>query len=192
MYIVITLLIIIYILSVRIGGRNMSKRIIGFLISDKFIISTVIVTIFLFSWFWISYNRPINIDYKYNGIKYQAGNLQSEEPINIEIKGKYLRQLFVDNVEFYGVIKVGDKAFDYNPVIFNRYGMGQFDPYGMMFISDKFEILTIEILEPDQNGGRSWSPQDGWLISAPCNNRVKAVEISNTLEKRLFKNLVIK
>jgi hypothetical protein len=170
----------------------MKKPMIDFLLSDKFIISTVIVAISLFTWFWIAYNEPSYIELKYNGIKYQAGNMQSAEPINIEIKGKYVKQLFIKDVEFYGTIKVGEKAYTYNPIAFNRDKMGSLEPLGMIFITDKFEKLTIELPEPNQHGGRTWSWQNGWLISAPCTDRKGAVEISNLLEERLFKGLVIK
>ena len=169
----------------------MKKRIIDFLLSDKVIIITLIVSISLFTWFWISYDQSRDVEYKYNGIKYLAGNLQSAEPINIEIKGKYVKQLFVENVDFYGTIKVGENAYNYNPITFNKYKMGSLEPYGMIYISDGFEKLTIEILEPNQYGGRSFSYRNGWLISAPCNDRKEAVEVSNALIQRLYKGLVI-
>jgi hypothetical protein len=61
----------------------------------------------------------------------------------------------------------------------------------MIYISDKFDKLTIEILESKQNGGYSFSYRNGWLISAPCNSRKEAIEISNALLKRLYKGVVI-
>lgn len=64
--------------------------------------------------------------------------------------------------------------------------------YGMIFIGGMFEKLTIEIDEPDGSGGYSWSGKNGWMISAPCNNRAEAVEVSNMLIQKLHKDLVIK
>jgi hypothetical protein len=78
----------------------------------------------------------------YNGIKYQAGNPQSVEPVNIEIKGKYIKELFVKEVEFFGTIKIGEKVFSCSPIVLNRDKMGQLESYGMIYISDKFRKLT--------------------------------------------------
>jgi len=169
----------------------LKKHAIDFLLSGKVIITTFVVALCLYTWIYISYNQPEHIEYKYNGIKYQAGNPQNVETINIEIKGKYVKELFVKEVEFFGTIKVGEKVFSCNPIKFNRDKMGELKSYGTIYVSDEFEKLTIEILEPTHNGGYSFSLRKGWLISAPCNSRKEAIEISNALMKRLYKGLVI-
>lgn len=170
----------------------MKKYIVNFLQSTYGIFIILAVIIWLPTWFYMSYTSPIDIQYKYNGIKYQAENLQIAQPINIEVKGKYVKELFNKNVEFDGTIKVGDKIFT-GPLGFNKYGMTSLElgneHYGMIFISDLFQNLTIEIHEADQNGAYSWS---GWMVSAPCNERKEAVEISNILEQKLHRSLIIK
>lgn len=141
----------------------------------------------------IPMESPKNIEYKYDGIKYQAGNLQSSEPIRIEINGKYVKKVFSAYVDFEGTIKVGEEVFN-GPIRFNKYKMGPLGEgyYGMIFIKGIFEKLTIEIHEPDANGVYSWSGMDGWLISAPCTNRAEAVAVSNELIGKLYKPLIIK
>lgn len=169
----------------------MKKCISNFLLSSKVIITTLAVTLCLYTWIYISYNKPEYIDNKYNGIKYQAGTPQSVEPINIEIKGEYVKELFVKEVEFFGTIKIGEREFICDPIKFNRDKMGELRGYGMIYISDKFEKLTIEILEPTKNGGYHFSYRNGWLISAPCTNRKEAITVSNELIQRQHKGLVI-
>lgn len=180
------------------GGRSikLKKYIVNFLQSGIGILIIFTVIVCLYTLLYISYTRPRDIQYKYNGIKYQIGNLQSAEPINIEVKGKYVKGLFGKYVEFDGTIKVGNKIFTCKPITFNKYKMSSLEssegPYGMIYIGDMFEKLTIEILEPNQNGGYSWSGENGWMISAPCNDRKEAVEISNKLIQKFYKNQVIK
>ncbi|KPU46370.1 hypothetical protein OXPF_00120 [Oxobacter pfennigii] len=55
-------------------------------------ISLVIFITFLIVfgiWIYITYTEPMEVNYKYYGIKYKAGNPQISEPIAIEISGKY-------------------------------------------------------------------------------------------------------
>jgi hypothetical protein len=169
----------------------MKRSTIDFLLSDRFILTMLGAVICLFTWFYISYNQVEYIEYKYNGIKYQAGHLQSAEPINIEVKGEYVKKLFVKEVEFYGTIKVGESVFTCDPIGFNEYKMGELESDRMMYISGRFEKLTISILEPNQYGGYSFSYRNGWMISAPCTDREDAVKISNALVQRLHRGLVI-
>lgn len=174
----------------------MKKYIVDFFKLGNGILTIFALTIFLSTWFYISYTGSRDIDIRYNGIKYQAGNLQSFEPIIIEIKGSYSKRLFSREAEFNGTIKLWERVVSDKPIKFNKYKMGVLDTddgiFGMIFISDMFEKLTIEIHESNQKGGHSWNSNNGWLISGPCNNRGEAVEISNILEQRLHRELVIK
>lgn len=184
-----------YILNEVVGGIKVRKYLKNILLSGYGILFMIVIVIFLTIYLYLSYTRPINIQYKYSGIKYQAGNLQSAEPINVEIKGKFVRELSGSYGEFIGTVKVGELIFADKPIGFNKYKMGTLysgeKQYGMIFIGDKFEKLTIEIDEPTDYG-YSWSAKNGWMISAPCNDRKKAVVISNLLEQKLHKDLIIK
>jgi hypothetical protein len=172
------------------------KYIANFVLSGYGILIIFAAVVSLSTWFYISYTSPKDIQYKYNGIKYQAGNLQSAEPINIEIKGKFKKELFDIYGEFNGAITVGEKIFTDSSIAFNKDKMGSIDTgkgqYGMIFIENMFEKLTIEIHEPDGNGGYRWNGINGWMISAPCSDRKEAVQVSNILLQKSHKGLKIK
>lgn len=173
----------------------MKKYISKLLQSELGIFIIVVITLCLITWVYMSFTQPKVIHYNYKGIKYQAKNLQVSEVIDIKVDGKYVSRLFGKYVLFDGTIKIGEKVFAGEQIAFNKYNMSTLQSddvlYGTIYISNEFKELTIEVLELDLNGGNSWSAQDGWMISAPCNNREEAVQISNMLIQRLHKNLVI-
>jgi len=70
--------------------------------------------------------------------------------------------------------------------------MGELKYYGMIYIEGMFEKLTIQIHERDSYGVYSWSGENGWIVSAPSNNRAEAVDVSNELMGKLYKGMVIK
>lgn len=179
----------------------MKKTISNFVITYKGII--LIAVTFIFIWAYISYTKPIitNIEYSYNGIKYQAGNLDYAEPISIIIKGVYTKERSSGDIIFKGDILVNGEMSvngnDGDKYVFNnessnhtiiRWG----DFRGDLFISDMFKEISIDILEPNNKGGYSFSYNNGWIISAPCNNRSEAVGISNKLIQKLVNDVVIK
>lgn len=137
-----------------------------------------------------------NIDYKYRGIKYQTGNLKYEKPINIEIKGKYVKGIFSPFDKFYGEIIVEDMVFHYSnftqqvynykkvPLILESGNKGL---YGDVFYSNVFKQITIPIREQEGSNKYSWNNRDGWLISAPCKDRKQAVELSNVLIPKQYR-----
>lgn len=164
----------------------------------NYILIFIVVLIILGTWLYMSYTSLKNIEYSYSGIKYQIGNLQSSEPINIEIKGKFSKELFGEHGnygEFNGTIKVGEKIFS-GPIKFNKDKMGSLisneKQYGMIYIEGMLEKLTIEVDQPDGNVGYTWSGRNGLLISAPCTKRAEAVEISNNLIGKIYESLDIK
>ncbi|HYE11445.1 MAG TPA: hypothetical protein VEF53_14845 [Patescibacteria group bacterium] len=179
----------------KIKLESIKKYFVSFIQSDKIIILFLSICLLSFSWFYISYNQPRDIHYRYNGIKYQAGNLEIAEPILIEVKGTYLKELFVREVEIDGFIKIGEKTFNCDKMRFSEYSMNTLQSseghFGVILMSDMLKELTVEIHEPNQYGGYSWSGQNGWLIAAPCNNRNEAIKISNMLIEKRHKGLVI-
>lgn len=131
-----------------------------------------------------------NIDYKYTGLKYQAGNLKYEEPVNVEIKGKYIKGLFNSFDRFYGEIIVDGKAFDYSDFVQEVYNYKKIPLalkpeneglYGDLFYNSIFQQITIPVREQKGNNQYGWSSTDGYLICAPCKSREQAVDISNKL-----------
>lgn len=154
----------------------------------KTLIAFIVILIFGI-WLFKVYTIK-NIDYKYNGIKYQIGNLEYEEPVNIEIRGKYVIGLFSPFDEFHGEITVGDKVFDYSDSTQEVYNYkkipltlksGSKGLYGDVFYNNVFQQITITIRAQEGSNKYSWSSRDGWLISAPCKDRKQAVELSNKL-----------
>ncbi|NMA49978.1 MAG: hypothetical protein GX947_09505 [Tissierellia bacterium] len=181
----------------------MKKNITNFIQTDKGIIFLIIAIIFISAGVYSVYTKPIvtDIEYSYNGIKYQVGNLDYEEPINLEINGVYTKVRSSGEVLFKGDIIInGVKSIGYgndgNEYAFNNesnHNVIKWDDFtGDVFISDKFKELSIDILRANGKEGYSFSYNDGWIISAPCNSRDEAVEISNKLIQKLHKDVLIK
>jgi hypothetical protein len=133
---------------------------------------------------------PKDIQYKYAGIKYQAGNTGFMETITIEIIGRYWMGLFGKHNRFKGQIMIDDLTLDYTNMILlledNSASLdigvyGHSSTYGHIYISNIFEKVTILKYEQGQNGTGGWNGENGWLISAPCNTRSEAVRLTNEM-----------
>ena len=163
------------------------------------LIIAIIGSIILGTWLYMSYMAPLEIHYKYSGLKYKNGDPSVVVPITIDIDGSYTRGLFNKEDEFKGKIIIADKELncEKKPIKFNKYKMASLDSgtisnsehFGMIYIGDMFKRLTIDIHELGEN--QVYYPS-GWLISAPCEKRDQAVEISNSLVQRMSKGLLIK
>lgn len=145
------------------------------------------------------YGATYDINYKYKGIKYQINNVSNSIPVEIVIKGKYQKGFHNDPDLFEGDIIIDGVKFkpqnNDNEYAFNNYLMTQIknvDTIGSLFITDMFKEITIEISVLDDTGGRGFNYNNGWLISAPAENREEAISISNKLIKRQQKDLTIK
>jgi hypothetical protein len=147
------------------------------------------------------YNQTYVIKYTYDGIKHQANNLNSGIPLSIEVDGVYKKGYFGNADTFDGKIIIDGelcysqyryKSHEYG---FNNYNMSQIESdsfTGSLFIADMFNEISIEIHETGINGMESFSYMNGWLISAPSENREKAANISNKLIQKLHKDIIIK
>ncbi|WP_425800788.1 hypothetical protein ACHOLT_11640 [Desulfitobacterium sp. Sab5] len=150
-------------------------------------IALIMAILFLGNWLYIGYTGPKEIQRSYSGIMYKNGKFEPVEQINIKISGKYSRGLFGEADEFEGTILIGEKVLTLNkyPIKFNKNNMGLLslgpipEDYGMIFISNMFEKMTIQLIA---------NQQDQW-ISAPCVNREEAVNLSNELIQRVSKGL---
>ncbi|NPV43319.1 MAG: hypothetical protein HPY70_04970 [Firmicutes bacterium] len=155
--------------------------------TDITIIIIFLGIVFLGTWFYMSYTQPKEIHYTYNGIKYHKAKKEIAEPVCIEINGKYKRSFWGERDEFVGKVIIGNEVFIFSrqPIVFNKNMMAPFVSYGRshhgtIFASRMFKEITIDVHE-----------YDGYLISAPCNDRKEAVHISNRLMKKTFMNLKI-
>lgn len=175
--------------------KNYRRKIIKWLI--------LIICLLLFVAYIYKYNKVYNygdeITRSFDGIKYQAGNRESGAPVKIEINGTYKKQRGAGDYMLKGdYMFEGDIIIDGEPsyetvFLFNKYNMTSIENnsfYGMIFISYMMEEITIEIFEPNDSGGHSFSYENGLLISAPSNTRDEAVAISNKLKMR--KDFIIK
>ncbi len=163
-------------------------------------LTILIVLIILSGYLYYIYMTPIIIDieHTYKGIRYQANNLEYSAPIELKVKGTYKKSYFKSPTIFEGDIIID--GIIYHPSFgeyysFNEYMMTNIvgdDFMGFIFISDEFKEITIEVLEKDSPNTRSFSFENGWLISAPAENREEAVRISNRLIQKLHKNVILK
>lgn len=175
--------------------KNYRSKIIKLLIS---IICILLIVAYVYRYNKV-YNYGEEIIRSLDGIKYQAGNMESSAPVRIEINGIYKKQretgdyLLRGDYMFEGDIIIDGEPSHERIFLFNKYNMASIENdsfYGMIFISHMMEEITIEILEPNGRGGGSFSYEDGWLISVPSNTRDGAVSISNKL--RMRKDFIIK
>lgn len=163
-----------------------------------------IIILFLAVLYIYSYNKTYNIgntiNYSFDGIKYQANNIDSIKPIKIVINGTYKKEYGTKNYLFKGDIIIDNElcyasSAESNIYHFNNYNMSSIENSnfsGDFFISDLMKEMTILIRVPKQDEGSTFSFEDGWLISAPAKSRTDAIEISKKLIYPLYDDLYIK
>lgn len=167
-------------------------------------IKTIIAICFILAlvvFYCYKYNQTYIIQYNYDGIKYQSNNLNSGMPLSIEVNGVYKKGYFGNPDIFEGKIIIdgelcyGQYQHRSYKYAFNKYKMSQIENdnfKGHFFIGDMFKEVTIEIHETESPGVVKFSYMNGWLISAPSENRDQAVKISNKLIQKLHKDVNIK
>jgi hypothetical protein len=131
---------------------------------------------------------------------YRLGDHTYSESIKISING-YITKGLVQGDKFKGSILVGNTQLQKLDMRFDSYGRGllfyyddstgDFTSFGDMYVTDKMNELTICVLEEDEdrNGGKSWSGNNGLMISAETDNRDVALAISNRLMKDVLINI---
>ncbi len=163
----------------------------------KYVIRTVIIVILLLGIAYFLYRIPREFHKEYQGVYYQIGNPDLSEMVTIRFDGYLTRGLWQED-SFEGTIKVGDQELtrvnlnlykDSGAVISyidNR--IQDINTYGTLYTKDIREGFTICILQEDENnpGHRSWSGEDGYMISAPAGNRSEALELSNRLMEKIL------
>ncbi len=170
--------------------------------SIKTIIVITVLIIFMVIYVY-NYNQTYNIgheiNYTFDGIRYQANNINTGSPVKITINGVYEKEYGSKYYIFEGDITIDGEVCSFvsgnNIYPFNEDNLSSLKSNsinGNFFISDKMEEITIMLSTPTQDGGSRFSYKDGWLISAPCKSRSEAVEISNKLIQQKYKNINIK
>lgn len=145
--------------------------------------------------------EPKQVNLAYQGIKFQAGNTNSEESISIEIQGEYITGFLGEHDKFEGKILIDDLLLDYSapPIELNlnetaelSFGQIYDGMSGHIYINKNLDKVIIEISELDENDNESFSYENGWFISAPAKNREEAIEITNSILSKIYnKNIII-
>lgn len=137
-----------------------------------------------------------NINKKVDGIEWRMADKEYSEKVSIIINGRYSNYLLKEDV-FNGSISI-DKYDDINElelmeVVFNdgigdltyfniqEDGMPTMISFGFIICESDFSELIIGIKEPLDNGSKSWSEENGLVISTPSKNRNEAVEVYKKL-----------
>ena len=165
------------------------------------IISYALIVLFIM--FSMIYFYPREINSEYDAIMYRLGDSNYSENIKVSITG-YISKGFLKGDKFEGTITIGDNKLSKINTRFDNFGRGllfcfdedtgDYGSYGDMFSNKRMKEFTICILEEDKQrkGGKTWSPVDGLMISAPASNRAEALEISNNLMEDVLPNTVLK
>lgn len=157
----------------------------------------IVITFLIAGYFYYTFPQKVNLTY--NGIKYKLGDLQEQqEQIKITINGYYYNKLFSKDF-FKGSISIdnegypSDESYPRLKLLVGEQlqmisyldweGDGTYHTYGQTFIGENLDGLTI-CVQNEQNG---WNSEDGFMVSAPAENRVEALEISNKLMNSVLK-----
>ena len=166
----------------------------------KYIIYIVIIVFLIIG---ALYFIPKKLYKEYSGIMYRLGDENYEENINISING-YISRGFFKEDKFEGTMKIGDKELQKldmrltknNGDLLFYYDEDTRDyiSYGQISLNKTREKITISVFEQsEQNKAKkNWSSKDGLMISAPANNRIEALEISNELLKDVLEKMILK
>jgi len=170
----------------------MKKKIISIVLAI-WVLMIVISVVLLFL------PRTIHLDGV--AVKYRLGeeNRELEQTVHMKMDGKRYLTASGDYI-FRGTIDIEGEPFPvpedqkileirfhkgYGPIEYIIFENGKTDIflYGTLFVDRAFSKLTIAISE-DSNGeenSKSWSSEDGLMLSMPATNRSEAIQLSNEL-----------
>lgn len=137
-----------------------------------------------------------------DGVYYQLGNEKVFEKVSIHLDGK-LRNHINGKRTFNGVVSFEGKEIPEIPKdqteLLLIYKGGNLSPifsgfkvsegvataqvynYGMMYTNDQFNLFTITVFTIGDSGTRTWTPSNGFMITAPAETREEALSISQKL-----------
>ncbi|MGF7186464.1 hypothetical protein GGQ84_002567 [Desulfitispora alkaliphila] len=161
------------------------------------------LVILLLSIFTLWFTSPKQHTTTLQGISYQLGteNTHIEKRVEIYLDGKLQRGLLGDII-FKGNIDIENVNF---PVPENERqitikngeghlawgwyedGNSRTYSYGTILTDEEFKQITIlkHISANSSTNNKGWTSKDGHTISAPANNRMEAIEITNKLKPKL-------
>ena len=142
--------------------------------------------------FYIYYSLPQKFQSEINGFEYRLDDKNYKNEVSISIEGWYTRKLFSSD-SYQGSMIIGDTKLTQLDFYITKDGevlMGEkektleYESFGTIYSTGKFEEFTICVYEKDENGGGTWNSEDGFMISAPSENREIALALSNKLMKK--------
>lgn len=181
------------------------------LLKTKLWIPVGILLVTIIAWAFI-YTYPKQLTFTMQGVMYQLGeeNKDYVKPAAVSVNGK-MQKSILGVKTFKGVIDIEGENI---PVpeenrelelrfsehgeaqLFYRYiKSGNFKQflYGIIFINNDFSKIAIMKYQanPDDNGG-GWNGSNGYMISAPAQNRDEALKISNELLDDFYTKFTLK
>jgi hypothetical protein len=182
----------------------MKKKIISIVLAI-WVLMIVISVVLLFL------PRTIHLDGE--AVKYRLGedNKEPEQTVHINMDGKRYLTTSGDYI-FRGTIDIEGEPFPvpedqkrleirfhkgYGSMEYFIYENGKTDIflYGTLFVDRAFSKLTIAISEEDSSGeqnSKSWSSEDGLMLSMPATNRSEAIQLSNELMENYLGGYTLK
>lgn len=167
------------------------KSILCSIVRFKILTVGIITIIILLILGYFYYTFPQKTNLSYNGIKYKLGDMQQEEEIKITMNGYYYKRVFTKDF-FKGSINIENKNYPSLKLLVdeqlqmvsyrNNEENGKLYTFGEIFIEENLTNLTV-CVQDKQNG---WNSKDGFMISAPAENRFEALNISNKLMKNIL------
>lgn len=150
----------------------------------------IIIGIIAYTYQYIMYEKPININNTYSGVKFSVANTGVLDNVEIKIVGQYTK-LHGSQDRFNGDISVGDIIINYDDELTSVDGTDTNiasinTGVERNFTINKQAILTIYLNKEmtkvciglgDKNGST------GIFISAPCNKREDGIQILDELFK---------
>lgn len=152
---------------------------------------------------------PLKVSKSYNGMNFDFDNDNKVEPVTVSIKGILKRDLMLRPKTFEGTILIDSNQFEItNPISLSLIGYGRgknkyyefcldfenvqswklnkdslYNKFGertlWCFDTDRnFSYISMTPIPPDKEGGWLSSSE---VITAPCNNREEAIEITYLL-----------
>lgn len=167
-----------------------------------------VMMLFLAAAGWLAVEMlPKRINYELDGIKYQlgAGNETLAEPVKVRIDG-YLNKSLTGALSFKGEIDLEGYpppvpeenrrlsiSFDKRHsglVVYHTVKDGNLIGYslGILHINDDMSQVSVSLYkeDPKDPSRKSWSGDDGLMISAPAQSREEALDLSNELMRPML------
>lgn len=165
-------------------------------------IGTALAVVIGFIIFYVIYTSPKHYVYQHEGIVYQLGVENSDyiEPVTISIDGT-MQKSITGGRTFKGRIDVHEHDIPVPEdsrelvITFRESGLGDIIyhyvesgrpylyTYGVLVTNDDLSELTILYYnrEGELASGGKWTSDDGYMITAPADNRTDALEIADRL-----------